>query len=441
MREFLEQINHTDLLDFIETYSNKDENFAKALRVRFAEPDFMKEISYFRTSVERAVGGAHNYHDRGGWGYIELDTNRLYNEINTRKDQGHIKMAFAETELLYRELLKNFEFQDECEVSDEAEYCVEIMSQIADAAGEQDRGYIFERCLELTALEDGKDYGADYEDKLLAIALKFVTAKNHTALEQAIVNLEQYGWNKERFKLLHLSVIQNLDGQSAANAFVYDNLQFPKIRAIAFDAAMQQADYPEAERLCKDALEQGDDSRGVSPWLHRLYSVYETAGDSKLSEIAEEILLKGDLSYYDKLKEVLSQLGQWDTQYTHLLKKIESRLSAFGYMEILAKEYEHEKLLAVLEHNAGYIYKFGDVLATEYRNEVKDIFIKQISHEAELANNRMGYNAVCKNIAKFAESGYVEAALELSGKFMSIYRRRPAFVDELTKMVKNTKNH
>ena len=198
---------------------------------------------------------------------------------------------------------------------------------------------------------------------------------------------------------------------------------------------LKKCNFAEAERLCKEALEQNVSSRGVSPWLHSLYSVYEASGDGdKIASTAEEIVLQGDLSYYDKLKEALNRLGQWDTEYPGILKKFEIRLSASGYMQILAKEREYAKLLAILKRNTAYIYQYGASLAAEYRNDVNDIFMKQISHEAEQARNRTAYNAVCGHIAVFAEAGYPEAAIELTVRFLSVYKRRPAFVDELNKV-------
>jgi hypothetical protein len=61
------------------------------------------------------------------------------------------------------------------------------MSKIAGlAVSPKDKEYIFGKCIELAELEEGKDYGADYEDKLLSIAARFVTPKNREVLENAI---------------------------------------------------------------------------------------------------------------------------------------------------------------------------------------------------------------------------------------------------------------
>ena len=57
------------------------------------------------------------------------------------------------------------------------------MYKIADKAVlTEDKDYIYMKCIELSKLEDGKDYGADYEDKLLEIAEKFVTPENRANL-------------------------------------------------------------------------------------------------------------------------------------------------------------------------------------------------------------------------------------------------------------------
>ena len=63
-----------------------------------------------------------------------------------------------------------------------------------------DKEYIFKHCIELSELDDGKNYGAVYEDKLLAVAAKFVTKENCAELEQALASFDAE-WRAEEFKL------------------------------------------------------------------------------------------------------------------------------------------------------------------------------------------------------------------------------------------------
>jgi hypothetical protein len=86
------------------------------------------------------------------------------------------------------------------------------MSKIAGlAVSPKDKEYIFGKCIELAELEEGKDYGADYEDKLLSIAARFVTPKNREVLESAISRFDCPRREKE-FKQIRLEIIRRIEG-------------------------------------------------------------------------------------------------------------------------------------------------------------------------------------------------------------------------------------
>ena len=211
MRTVLEKIERMELLNFLVEYAAGDTRFADAIRVRFCVPEFDEELIKMKSKIAFALEGAEDYRRCGSWGYISVDTGDIVAEIMQRAEQGHIKLAFVQMEALYRPLLGNFEYQAECEISDEAEFCLERMLEIADkAVFEEGKQYIFGECLELCKLEDGKDYGADYEDKLLGIAVRFVTPENRADFERELVRFDSQ-WRAEEFALLRLELIRKLD--------------------------------------------------------------------------------------------------------------------------------------------------------------------------------------------------------------------------------------
>ena len=435
MREFLGRLNREKLLDFLAEYAEQDAKFANAINVRFGKPEFEQELSKIENAIDYALDGVSDYRTHDSWGYVSFDTGDITAEIQQRVSQGHIRLAFAETELLYRKLLELFEYQGECEISDEAESCLEMMSDIAGkAVSGNDKEYIFKHCIELSELDDGKDYGADYEDKLLRIAAKFVTTENRAELEQALARFDS-GWRAEEFKLIRLELIRKFEGKNAADRFIADNVRFSKIREIAFDKAISRKDFVEAERLCVDALSMDTRHFGISPWLYKLYSVYDTAGNTTdMAETAKKILLSGDLTYYEKLKLQLQKQGRWDSQYTILLHECAAKLPYTKYMEILETEKEHALLLEQLKKHTNQIYHYGKFLAAKHQNDVCAIFIGQIKGEAEAAHKREMYRDVCSHIVMFSKAGYAAEAAELIGEFRDKYKRKPAFVDELKKI-------
>ncbi|MCL2642652.1 MAG: hypothetical protein FWD52_03965 [Candidatus Bathyarchaeota archaeon] len=440
MRKFVEGLGREKLVAFIVEYAERDAKFANALKVRFCRPEFSEELGKLESAIDRALRGVSDYYySRDREGCVNFNVRDILTEIVLRVEQGYVRLAFAEVELLYRKLLEKFEYQDECEISDEAEKCLEIMAMIAGkAVDEVDKGYIFRQCLVLVGVDDGKDYGADYEDKLLRIAAEFVTLDNFSDLDKALLVFEAQEWRSGDFKLIRLEVIRRLEGEKAVDAFVAENLQFPKIREIAFKKAMLDKNFVTCEQLCVDALalySERPQYFGISPWLYKLFSVYELMkNDVKLSETAEVILLKGNLEYYDKLKFLLKNRNVWDTCYAALLCKCELQLSCVQYMEILAKEKEWALLLEQVKKHSEQIYRYGKLLAEKYVSDVCSVFTWQIRKEANVACCREAYKLVCLSIVCFAEAGYNMEAAEMKNALKVEYKRKPAFVDELNKI-------
>jgi len=233
MKKLLEELSKEKLIEFIEEYAKKDNNFRNAVNVHFGKPEYEEELLKINNAIDNALCRVSDYSCRDSWGNAVFNTGHIITEIRQRIGQGHVRLAFAEIEMLYRKLLENLEYQGECEIIEEAEYCIDIMSEIADLTSSSgDKEFIFSHIIALSELEDGKNYGADYEDKLLKIAAKFVTAENRAKLEKALAPFESTR-REEAFKLIQLEIIRKIDGEDAVDAFITENLQFPKIREIA----------------------------------------------------------------------------------------------------------------------------------------------------------------------------------------------------------------
>ena len=445
LKELLEALEKDELIGFLLSYARSDTKFENAINGRFCKPDLEEELYKLEREIYWALEEAYERQRYDKWHSLDFEGAEIYGEIEYRIQQGHIRLAFSAMELLYRKLLEAFSDQEECEIADEIEhYCLDLMAKAADnAVLEEDREYIFKQCIVLSKLEEGKDYGADYEGKLLAIAAKLVTPESFEELEETLALFDS-SWREEEFKLIHLEIIRRIRGETAANRFIAENLRFPRIREIAFDEAVKQEDFTEAERLCIDALSPSDQcesvkqwggySSRVSPWLYKLYSVHEAIDDlEKMAATARAILFKGDLAYYDKLKSLLMVQDAWNASYAELLVECKAELPSFQYMEILAKEGELVLLMEQVRQHPHSIYSYGEMLAQEYPAEIAALFVGEIRKNAEAAYGRESYRRVCSSMQVFSKAGYRDEALDLIDDLRIRYKRKPAFVDELNK--------
>jgi len=310
------------------------------------------------------------------------------------------------------------------------------MSDIADkAALDEDKEYIFNKCIELASIKAGKDYGADYEDKLLRISSKLVTPGSRAKLELAVESFKR-GWRAQEFALIRYEIICRFDGIEAGDVYIAENLGFPRIREIAFDRAVLSGNFLEAERHCTEALSDDKQPYGISPWLYRLFSLHEITDNTwKIEETAETIILSGDLDFYDRLKASREERGAWDAYYPELLEKCKLKLPAWQYMQILEKEHEYAELMGQVREHTDQIHNYGLLLVDKYPSEIWDIFYGQVYKEAESASNREMYRSVCTRIRRFAEAGYQTKAVGIIDDLKTKYKRKPAFVDELSRIL------
>jgi hypothetical protein len=75
------------------------------------------------------------------------------------------------------------------------------------------------------------------------------------------------------------------------------------------------------------------------------------------------------------------------------------------------------------------------LLAEKYSSDVWTIFSEQIDKEAELASSRDMYSAICVRTRRFKEAGYQAETAEKISEYKIKYKRKPAFVDELNKII------
>ena len=121
MRKLLERLGWEELLDFLDDYAKIDFRFANAINLRFSDPGYDEELGKMTIAIDVALEGVNDYSARDSLGFVSFCTGDIISEIRTRIAQGHIRLAFAETVMFYRELLNLLEHQGECELSMEAE--------------------------------------------------------------------------------------------------------------------------------------------------------------------------------------------------------------------------------------------------------------------------------------------------------------------------------
>jgi hypothetical protein len=122
---------------------------------------------------------------------------------------------------------------------------------------------------------------------------------------------------------------------------------------------------------------------------------------------------------YDQLKQELSQ----DKNYRR------QRL----YLELIEAENDLAALLDYVKMNPSAVEGYMDRLIEDYRDEVISAFKEYVETEAEKASNRPQYKMVCQLLNRFGKVAGRHQEDKLNNELAILYKRKPAFVDELGK--------
>ena len=173
LEELLKEQSKEKLIDFILDYSDHNDRFYNAVEVRFACPDYGAELQKMQREIEIALESVTDYRSRNAWGDANYNVDHIIEEIEERRNQGRIRLAFSEAEMLYIKLIESLEYQGECEISDETENVIRLMCSIVNnTIFTADGDFINERCRYLLTLDEGKNYGVDHDAHFINMAKK-----------------------------------------------------------------------------------------------------------------------------------------------------------------------------------------------------------------------------------------------------------------------------
>ncbi|WP_088014103.1 hypothetical protein [Gottfriedia acidiceleris] len=219
--------------------------------------------------------------------------------------------------------------------------------------------------------------------------------------------------------------------------FVYKNVKLSEFREKAIDNLIQSNDYLEVLRLCEDGIIEDQKYSGlVKKWKQYQFVAYEKIEDkNKQSELLLEFIYDDDFEYYSKLK-MLYHPNEWPGILEEILAELEKqRYLPTIYVQILIEEKMREKLLQYCKTHISSIKVLYPHLVEDYLEETRGIFKTFIEVETEQATDRKMYKKVCKTIVEFNKIFGSQYAYEIISNFKQKYVKKPAFIDELGKLI------
>lgn len=235
--------------------------------------------------------------------------------------------------------------------------------------------------------------------------------------------------------LLH----RHLYGKDNTREELYQNISINELRIIAIRDAMDDKNYDEAEKLCLEKANEENQwhyrSRNPDDWNNLLYEIYRSANNTERQIAqAKKILFMGNEKFWDVLKQIYTECGEWNKNYEPLLDELKASGQTKCYRSILIAENEKKRLLEDVIENPYDLFTYGEHLVKEYPKQIYDLCYKEISEECSQAKQRSEYRKVTKKISKLIKWNGNDTARALIEELKQKYPRRPALLDELEKV-------
>ncbi|HOF99790.1 MAG TPA: hypothetical protein PKW29_01665 [Clostridia bacterium] len=269
-------------------------------------------------------------------------------------------------------------------------------------------------------------------------ALRARLEETLTSMRDAI---KRSAWDREYFEeqleMIRYRMIEKLDGEDRAAAFIRERLGYSKFRQIAIESAIGSGAYAEAVGLALAGEEQDQDKPGIiTRWKEYRFQAYRLAGNiEELRKLAVDFILGGSFPHYHELKKTYGT-AEWLNIYPGVIRSLEDaqRTGLSVYADILIEEGEKQKLLEYVERDASRVTRFYRHLLPEHRDAVFAIFRRYIELAAQRAGTRNDYRTVCAIIRNLKKAGGREQAEAVRRALAEKYPKKPAFLDELSRV-------
>lgn len=247
----------------------------------------------------------------------------------------------------------------------------------------------------------------------------------------------------QKYKLEMMSRCGNKEDQIK---FMYDNVSNPDFRKRLLQMAWDNSDYEEVLRLAKDGLSQDADYAGlVSDWRKWEYMVYHAIGDKKNELIlARHFFFKGgrwgEMEYsmesmYSVLKSKIPQ-NEWPKYVETLISEAKRQRKTDQMLYIYTTEKKWHDYMDYIRHNPSLcnIEDAPKEVKKLFNTEIIELYASAVKRFFQQASDRKSYHDGVDLLRKLIKYGGKNEAEQIVNEQKSRTPRRPALIDELSKL-------
>ena len=453
VEEIIERIPEEELRSFVKGIAAQDSEIRNTLMTRYAVKIDEKQMNLLKQGVGQLVW---EYGDRSG--YIDyrnaLDfcwalENYLEEKGNTLIERKCYGQAFELTNYVFK-TIGNIDIDDsDGGTAQVANACYDKWKEILENCSEEEKNEMFSWFMSHLSCDYVVDYMEDYMEDFLTHEFQ-----NREMLEKMLKDLDKkiemqtsstdcgstwsarYGYENNIIKRLEL--MERLDFPAEKiREYRRQHWRFSTVRELEIQENLDNGNLDEAIRILQESKILDKEYPGlIARYSEQLISIYETQTDKEAYK--KELLYyvfecpQNNLVHIYKLKEVCTD-KEWEDYREQILKRPKNYNILYPFME---KEGMYERMIECIKKET-FIYnldRYEKVLKDKFPEQVRDIYISYLHHEAERAGNRKRYRELMKYLKKIRRyPGGKEKASEIAENWRAVYYRRTAMMDEMRK--------
>lgn len=454
----LSKLDKTQIADFIkkECLGNKQlQNRFLALGAgSLFKPDSAKYASRVEDLMED-YAGRDGYIDYRATFDFNCAVSRILDEAEDamRKGQWEVAVAVLKGIASVSEDILNSGDDSAGELGAIVSACFEKWHELcADETLPEDiKAEIFELALSRFIEKDlkGWDWWWDWMEMAISLA---DTSEKQSRIIKALDAIKPNGdsWsakhNAETAQKYKLEIMSKSGSPEDQIKFMYDNVSNPDFRNRLIQMAWDKADYDEVLRLAGDGVNHDAEYAGlVSDWHKWKYKAYHEIGD-KVNELqlARHFFFKGGRwgekeysieSMYAILKNLVPK-NEWKKYIETLISEAQGKKDIIRLFYIYTQEKMWQEYMDYIRKNPS-IYNIDDApkeVKKLFRDEIVKLYAAAVRNYFQRASNRDSYREGVTYLRKLIKYGGTKEAEQIVAEQKSRTPRRPALIDELSKL-------
>ncbi|MCG7336612.1 hypothetical protein MHZ95_15180 [Sporosarcina sp. ACRSM] len=448
LRDVLEGLSKEELVEIIMEFAGNDAILKSRLLLKYSKGETGQALAnskrWIRSVVNKYTAGERfiSYRETGRF------TRELGECLTQIENCANASVALDLAFLLLEETISAFQYADDSNgdigflVEETLEAIEETVIEAVTLKPEQS-GSLLEKLLKQCdhPIFDGWE---DYRIALFRICTQFADQKEYREiLNQKIESMidEKDAEHHRRYvneELLQIlfEMIQRYGNKEEAERFIHKYLHYTSFREWLIQQNMAGKNYEQVIQLALAGEKQDKGFAGlVSKWKQFRYAAYkELTLKDEQQTLAKELFLNGDFEYYAELKELAENHAQF---YAHLKQELQKETGWRAkdlFKRLIEEENDIAEMMELVRENPKPVEQYTSELVGSFKDEIQQIYAKYIKMAAHAASDRRRYQDVCRIIQRFEKVAGKNLREELVKELRDVYKRKPAFLDELSKI-------